>query len=224
MTQAEAFLGGEGDAWFARNNEYVRVSPARELLAGWCMPFRSNISKILEIGAGNGTPLAFLAESLSAAAIGIEPSSKAVANWSSNKSSISGGNRVELKLGEAARLPFEDASFDMVGFGFCLYLVDRNRLFAALSEADRVLKDGGLMYIEDFDVMRPRSNPYAHLEGIYSYKSDYSGMLLASGHYTLVNKYSYAHNQFHFNADEDRRVSMSLLYKQELSVYRPSSC
>ena len=224
MTQAEAFLGGEGDAWFARNNEYVCISPARELLAGWCMPFRDSVSKILEIGAGNGVPLAFLAESLSADAVGVEPSSKAVDNWLSIRSSVSGGNRVELKVGEAAQLPFGDTSFDIVGFGFCLYLLDRSRLFAALSEADRVLKDGGFMYIEDFDVRRPRSNPYAHLAGVSSYKSDYSGIFLASGHYSLVNKYSYSHREFHFDYDEDERVAISLLCKQELSAYQSVGC
>ena len=219
MKQAAAFLKGEGDAWFERNNEFVGVSPARELLSSWSMPFRDNIQKILEVGAGNGIPLAFLADVLSADAVGIEPSPKAVDHWLCNRSLIKGGDRVELQIGQAAELPFENESFDMVGFGFCLYLVDRSCLFSALAEADRVLKDGGLLYIEDFDVRRPRSNSYAHLEGIRSYKSDYAGIFQASGHYALISKYSYAHHQFYFDENEDNRVSMSLLCKQESSAY-----
>ena len=45
------------------------------------MPKKQNISSILEIGAGNGLPLSYLADKLEAQAFGIEPSKKAVQNW-----------------------------------------------------------------------------------------------------------------------------------------------
>ena len=66
---------------------------------------------------------------------GIEPSFKAV-----ETACTSGVNAVQ---GTADRLPYRDGLFDVVVFGFCLYLCDREDLFRIASEADRVLNDQG---------------------------------------------------------------------------------
>ena len=221
-SQGEEFLRGEADAWFARNHSHVNVSPARRLLSEWCAPHKSAVGRILEIGAGNGLPLAFLSDVLEADGVGIEPSKQAVENWETLRHEVVGGARVSMSVGLASELPFEDNSFDLVVFGFCLYLVDRSLLYRAIAEADRVLRDGGFLCIEDFDATTPFSNPYHHKEGISSFKSDYSNIFLSSGHYHLISKQSYSHSAFQFASDFDERVSLSLLYKQENDIYLAS--
>lgn len=223
--QCEEFLRGEADAWFSRNYSHIKVSPARRLLGEWCNPHKNDVGKILEIGAGNGLPLAFLSDVLDADSVGIEPSKQAVENWSLLRKDVAGGARTSLLRGLATELPFEDASFDLVILGGVLVWLDRSLLYRAIAEADRVLRDGGFLCIDDFDVSAPYSNPYHHKEGLFSFKGDYPNIFLSSGHYHLVSKYSYSHSAFQFDPDFDERFSTSLLYKQENCVYtsrRPS--
>ena len=75
--------------------------------------------------------------------------------------------------GTADRLPYRDGLFDVVVFGFCLYLCDREDLFRIASEADRVLNDQGWLIIHDFYSPVPTRRDYHHKTGIYSYKMDY---------------------------------------------------
>ena len=218
-SQSKVFLEGEADEWFSRNHSHLGISPQRQLLGEWCNPHKNDVRKILEIGAGNGIPLAYICNVLDAQGIGIEPSQKAVENWSLIREDIDGGASTSLRVGLANEIPFEDKSFDLVIFGFCLYLVDRSLLYRAIAEADRVLRDGGFLGIEDFDSPSPYSNKYSHKEGILSYKSDYSNIFTSSGHYHLISKHSYSHTANHFDANFDERVSLCLLYKQENAVY-----
>ena len=222
--QSKVFLDSEADAWFDRNNENIlnnqsSVNHSRKILTQWCSSRKENISKILEIGAGNGIPLAYLADQLDADAYGIEPSSKAVKLWEEQKQFIQGGEKTNLQVGIASTLPFSNDKFDMVVFGFCLYLIDRKDLFQSISEADRVLKDGGLLAIIDFDPSKPYKNLYSHKQGIKSYKNNYSDIFLSSGHYALMYKHSYSHEGSTFHETVDERVSISLLFKQEEKVY-----
>ncbi|ABB25018.1 Methylase involved in ubiquinone/menaquinone biosynthesis-like [Synechococcus sp. CC9902] len=217
--QGDEFLRGEADAWFERNHSHGKVSSAMRLLGEWCAPHKSEVGRILEIGAGTGLPLAFLSDFLEADGVGIEPSKQAVENWETLRHEVGGGARVSMSVGLASDLPFEDKSFDLVLFGFCLYLVDRSLLYRAVAEADRVLRDGGFLAIHEFDSQSAYANEYSHRQGILSYKNDYSNIFTSSGHYYLVSKHSHAHLAEHFAPDIDERVSLSLLYKQESAVY-----
>ena len=119
---------------------------------------------------------------------------------------------------------YKDDSFDLVIFGFCLYLIDRNLLFKSISEADRVLRDGGYLAIEDFDPSKIMMNKYKHCKGINSYKTNYSKIFLASEHYALMHKHSYSEGNasdpnLNFDKKINNRASLSLLYKQEKIIY-----
>jgi len=72
----------------------------------------------------------------------LEPSNEAVYQ------AISLG--LDARVGTADVIPFQDKSFDIVIFGFCLYLCDRDDLFKIAAEADRVLKTPGWLLIKDF--------------------------------------------------------------------------
>ena len=42
-----------------------------------------------------------------------------------------------------------------------------------------------------------------------------SEIFVATGMYTVVNKYQYSHDNFFFNKDINERVSLTLLYKEK---------
>jgi ubiquinone/menaquinone biosynthesis C-methylase UbiE len=178
-------------------------------------PFKDKIGSILEIGCSNGVNLERMCELLGATGRGIDPSELAVTEG--NLKFASGG-RIQLHTGTASSLPFETQSFDFVFFGFCLYLLDRSEMFAAIAEADRVLKNGGFLAITDFDPIHRLKRPYHHKDGVFSFKQDYSELFTASGLYYLVGKISFSHRQQFFDVDGNERVSTSLLYK-EIDAY-----
>ena len=191
------------------SHDYFKKN-GRNVLLEWCLPKKQNISSILEIGAGNGLPLSYLADKLEAQAFGIEPSKKAVQNWEKNKTKINGGENTNLIIGISNNLPFEESKFDLVIFGFCLYLVDRNNLFQSIAVADRVLKDNGFLAIVDFDVSKPYKNKYEHKIGLSSYKNNYANIFLSSDT-ALINKYSFSNSNSSFSKNMNERISLSLL-------------
>ncbi len=98
-------------------------------------------------------------------------------------------------------------------------MVDRNNLFQSIAEADRVLKDNGFLAIVDFDVSKPHKNKYEHKIGLSSYKNNYANIFLSSGHYALINKYSFSNSNSSFSKNINERISLSLLFKQESMIY-----
>ncbi len=213
MKQSAIFLDGEGDNYFSRNRAALDASRgASEILwlAQALSPFQDKIDSVLEIGCSNFAKLEQICRLLDAMGQGIDPSKQAVDEGNRRLS----GKTARLQVGTASRLPFEESSFDFVYFGFCLYLLDRQDLFAAVAEADRVLKSGGFLAITDFDPIHRHKRPYRHKDGVFSFKQDYSKVFIESGLYYLVSKNSFSHRQLFFDADGDERVSTTLLFKE----------
>jgi ubiquinone/menaquinone biosynthesis C-methylase UbiE len=213
MDQSSIFLEGEGDNYFLRNKAALGVrSVASEIawLGQALSPFKDKVNSVLEIGCSNGAKLEQICRLLDAKGQGIDPSKQAVDEGNHRLS----GRGAQLHVGTASRLPFDGLSFDFVYFGFCLYLIDREDLFTALAEADRVLKFGGFLAITDFDPIHRHKRPYHHKDGVFSFKQDYSKVFTESGLYYLVSKNSFSHRQSFFDADGNERVSTTLLFKE----------
>ncbi|MET4371931.1 SAM-dependent methyltransferase [Bradyrhizobium sp. LB12.1] len=180
-SQKDIFLGSEGDAWYARNQENLHGS-GQEIVLTTLQEVGVLPTSVLEIGCANGYRIAGICNQFGARGFGIEPSSKAVADGRSRYPSLS------LEVGTADRLPFADNHFDLVIFGFCLYLVDPRLHLRCVAEADRVLADGGLLAIYDFIEPVPYHNPYIHLQGVRSHKMEFSRYFLASPAYRLLRR------------------------------------
>ena len=218
--QRDEFLADEGNQWFARNRGALEAdSPARQRIVQRIADQFVESSpetrlRVLEIGCGPGQNLAALASRRAIEAAGIEPSSDAVALGRSRHPEF------DLRVGTADQLPWADAAFDVVWFGFCLYLVDRPLLQRVVAEADRVLADGGLLAILDFDPDQPCRRPYHHRPGLMSYKMDHARLFLANPAYVLVDKLATSHTTGHWETDPQERVALTLCRKNLQHAYK----
>jgi ubiquinone/menaquinone biosynthesis C-methylase UbiE len=186
-SQKDAFLAAEADAWFARNRAAGEGAGAPSEVAGLLRRAGAAPTRVLEIGCSNGELLASLCRELGCAGAGVDPSAAAIAQGRERHPQL------QLEVATAERLPFADAAFDLVVFGFCLYLCDRADLFRIAAEADRVLADPGWLAITDFQPPFAYRNRYAHREGLYSYKMDYSRMFAWNPAYTECARELRAH-------------------------------
>lgn len=214
-SQSELFLAGEGDAWFARNMASVKVTPEApdvNFICATLETFRQEISSILEIGCGAGAKVEALSEYFQSDGYGIDPSKEAITVATER---LSPENiKLDFQTGIAQQIPFSDKKFDLVFFGFCLYLVEPNEIFKAVMEADRVLRNGGFLAILDFDYGQSRKVPYKHAPGIFSYKNNYSQIFTSSNYFHQISKWSFSHSYNSFAADKDEQLSIEVLYKE----------
>ena len=207
-SQKDAFLAVEGDAWFKRN---VAALEARDWSGD---PICMQLAKIeagravdvLEIGCGDGSRLSYLHSSANHRVSGVDPSASAVARAKQRG--------VDAQQATAERLPFGDGAFDVVIFGFCLYLCDDSDLFRIASEADRVLVDPGWLLILDFDARAPVYKPYHHAAGLVSRKMDYGSLFAWHPAYTLVEYQKFHHVSKQWTDDPDEWVSLACFRKR----------
>jgi ubiquinone/menaquinone biosynthesis C-methylase UbiE len=178
--QKRLFVEGEGDAWFQRNRD--AFDPQRDPVVSGLQDLGQRPRRVLEIGCADGARLSLLRETFSSECWGVDPSTEAV------RSAKLRDQNLNIGTGTADRLEFPDASFDLVVFGFCLYVCDVADHFKIASEADRVLADAGMLIIYDFSSPLPFSNKYSHKPGVRSYKMDWSKMFIWHPGYRLVGR------------------------------------
>lgn len=200
--------GIAADEWFERNRAKLETDTSLPISTRLFASHITSGQRVLEIGTANGHQLYKLQQLTRCEAFGIDPSTSAIANGKANFPEL------QLMVGTADKLEFPDGFFDIVIFGFCLYLVDRSLLMQTVAEADRVLQRGGMLMIVDFDPSVTHRRPFAHHQGLWSYKMCYPELWLANPDYVLSEKHSYSHEGDHFHCDQGERVSTWVLVKQ----------
>lgn len=208
--QKNVFLKDEGDAWFERNRVALSTKAGHDPVLKLIADLKLAPKHILEIGCADGWRLRALEASLGATCSGVEPSAVAVAEGQK------AAPHMQLKVGTAEALDFADGAFDMVIYGFCLYLCDRKDLFRIAAEGDRVLADGGVMVVYDFCTETPYLNPYSHQPGCFSYKMDYGAM------FAWNPAYKVEHHILAYNDGKDYRVGITVLRKDTATAYGPN--
>lgn len=164
MKQADIFRKSEGDAWHERNKNKPRLpDPVIEAMKA-C---KIEPKKVLEIGCGTGWRLIEIEKLYDDVwCAGVDASLAAA-----TRACVHSDVRHNDIMNEFEDI--ENDAFDLVIFGFCLYLVDREDLMMIAAHTDRVLKDGGHIIIHDFNDGTYRC-PYKHKEGIWSYHMPYA--------------------------------------------------
>jgi SAM-dependent methyltransferase len=214
VKQRDAFLEGEGDAWFQWNTGKAdaQFDSQSDVLLTEISALVPHIDaalapSILEIGCGDGRRLAWLKDNRKFECFGIEPSERAV--------EIARRRGIDVRRGTAEQLPFDNRSFDIVVFGFCLYLCDREDLFRIASEADRVLKSSGWLVLLDFYDTAPSMRAYHHREGLFSHKMDYTALFSWHPAYTVFSHKLRHHSDGCYTDDPQEWVATSVLRKHQ---------
>ena len=212
--QKEIFLSTEGDEWYLRNKDaYANTKDKEDIIIESLRDLEIAPKKILEIGCSNGVRLNRLNKVFGSQCFGIEPSAQAVENGNKEFPNLN------LQVGTADSLPYEDNAFDMIVFGFSLCLCDRNDLFRIAMEADRCLANDGLLVILDFYPPFPYKNPWKHREGMFVYKMDYSKMFSWNPGYQEIHNVVFTHGGFVNKNIPDEKLAMTILSKDSKYAY-----
>lgn len=213
-TQKKTFKAIEGDQWFFRNKEAIEnTKKGKDVILESLREIEILPKKILEIGCSNGIRLNDLKKVFGSECFGIDPSVKAIENGKKEFPNIT------LQVGTADSLPFKDDNFDMIIFGFCLYLCDRRDLFKIAFEADRCLSDNGFLVIMDFYPPFSYKNIYKHKEGIYCYKMNYANLFNWNPAYNEIFNTIFSQNGSSKRNIPDEKVAVNILNKCEEFAY-----
>lgn len=214
--QKVIFLNDEGDAWFERNHqamqdrEFHREEPVISASIKALPLIAHSQPRLLEVGCGEGKRLAWMSQHLGMECHGIDPSGKAVASAKAIG--------VFAQQGTADALPYDSGMFDILVFGFCLYLCDREDLFRIAQEADRVLRPDGWIVIQDFFSSAPIQREYHHKPGVFSYKMDHRRLFDWHPAYTCFSHELTQHDGApRFTDDPQEWVATSVLRKARLT-------
>jgi ubiquinone/menaquinone biosynthesis C-methylase UbiE len=212
MNQKSKFVEYEGNSWFERNRAYATeyYSSQNDIVIE--LLHRSNIhpSKVLEIGCSSGYRLNAISLDFNCKCFGVEPSSQAREFAESKYPNISiiAGTADDLSM-------FENAQFDCIIIGFIFYVVDREYLFKIMSEVDRVLSNNGVLIIQDFYSPNFEIVDYKHVEGMSTFKMNYSNIFVSTNLYKEVASLVISHdiNSNYFVREWDKNTKTSLLIK-----------
>lgn len=179
MRQADLFLHSEGDAWLNRNREKLGVSG--DPVAHMIDHVGIKPTRVLEIGCSNGWRLAALRDKYRCEVFGVEPSMLACIE--------AADKRVPVWQMTASTLPEIGPKFDLIIYGFCLYLTDPSDWFNIAAAGDHALAPGGYLIIHDFgDEGETFARRYEHCDGAFSYHVDFAKLWLAHPLYAPVSR------------------------------------
>jgi SAM-dependent methyltransferase len=214
VLQKTVLAESEGDAWLVRNRARLRelASGDQDPVVRLLREQNVHAKRVLEIGCSNGWRLDVLCKAIGCSGAGIDPSEQATGEGRQLYPDL------ELVRGAADALPFESGRFDLVVYGFCLYLCDRGDLFRIVAEGDRVLADGGHLVIYDFLAEVPHRRSYHHDQRLVSYKMNNPTLFLANPAYRSVTQHAFGTDGGAATSDDDR-VAVTLLKKNLADAY-----
>ena len=222
MIQDKIFELSEADNWFLRNRDYmIKKTKESDLITSLVEKIsnKEEIESIIELGASNGYRLNLLKQVL--------PNAKKLVGIDASKAAVKDGeDRYGLEMHECAFDKFErDEKFDLVIVNFVFHWIDRENIFKAISNTDKLVKDGGYLVIGDFLPDFPQKRKYHHLpeENIFTYKTDYSEVFQSLNTYKEVFKTAFNHDNFKNEkidyANSGERAFCSILRKDLYGYY-----
>ena len=221
LSQKDAFLQYEADAWFQRNINYIKNYRAENDKIISCLQYYSiKPTSLLEIGCSAGYRLNGLKKVFPRSKVyGIEPSRIAMKYGEANYPDVNflNGTSDDLSC-------FKDEMFDLVIIGFVFYVVDRRLLIKSISETDRVLKNKGYLILIDFFSETELKNNYHHIKDseAYSFKQNYDEVFTGTRLYHLLHRSTFSAETHETDANEkfQNLITISLLKKDLYASYQ----
>lgn len=140
---------------------------------------------VLEIGFGTGHCVKALAELVGddgkVYGLDISEGMRDITRSRAAKAGLA--ERVELRLGDATRLPFEDNLFDAIFSSFTLEMFEADEISIVLNQCQRVLKTGGRFGVVSLSKQTGKNNWMARL-----YRLSYEQYPDLAGHPYFVRK------------------------------------
>lgn len=186
MKQKETMLLGEADAWFERNKDQLGLYDPVTLVI---RDLNIRPQTVLEVGCANGWRLAKLRDLFGSRVFGVDPSMKA--------GLAAAELRIPVHQMTASVLPVHEDGYDLIIYGFCLYLVDPYEWLTIAAEGDRALKTGGHIIIHDFNDWvggKPFAKRYEHMPRISAHHYDFAKLWLGHPRYQIIKHTDGAHN------------------------------
>lgn len=171
MKQSKIFLESEGNAWLKRNKD--RLTAKDDPILAAIKTYGIKPGGSLEIGCSNGWRVKEL-EKLGFDAWGVDPCANPL-----NK---------KILCRTADDTGMKNSFFDLVIYGWCLYLCDPEDYFKIAMEGDRILNDGGYLIIYDFHSDHTYKTPYKHKSGLFSHHYGFWKLWHRHPAYTLYGR------------------------------------
>lgn len=212
--QKDIFLQSEADRWVIRNRKNLAlinwsldpvVCEIERLIELEGIKRRKKVLRVLEIGCGDGSRGEYVMERLGCDYFGIDPS-----NYGTD---IALSKGVKASVGTADDLPYEDNFFDVLIYGFCLYLCDQEDHGQISKEAARVLKDDSWLLIFDFYSPQLYTKEYHHKKGVKTLKMDFRNLFRDLPEFTCIYHRVMDHDTHEFSDITDNWVAISVLRK-----------
>lgn len=186
--QKYVFLRDEGDRWFERNKDKVVMYDIEtDPVVAAIRKLDLKPKQVVEFGCGTGHRLAALRARYGCDIMGIDPSREALME--------AAALRVPAIQSTASSPPLS-TPFNLIIYGFCLYLTDPDDWLQIAAEANNVLSDGGHIIIHDFEpVETPYARHYSHRNGIRAYHFDFAKLWLAHPQYERLSSERVADDQ-----------------------------
>ncbi len=136
--------------------------------------------KLLEIGCSTGFVLKRIKDITNANCYGIDPSRKAI---SEGKKIFKG---INLYPGTLESSSLRKKKFDLIIFGFFLFLLPPKKILNLFKIVDDMLDNDGKIIIYDFHAKNLIRKKYKHKKGLFSYKWNFKNVFLSLPQYKLV--------------------------------------
>jgi ubiquinone/menaquinone biosynthesis C-methylase UbiE len=145
---AEHFRGPRGIIWEMIMGEDIHMGGLEDTRVLTENIGIDSSTKVLDVGCGLGGTARYLAETYGCQVTGIDVTDRMLAEASRRNESAGLNHLIDLKLGNALEMPFEDGTCDvLIGQDAWCYIIDKPRLIA---ECARVLRPQGVIAFTDW--------------------------------------------------------------------------
>lgn len=204
----------ESDAYTNRAVEKFGINNLYDLESEWALNFKQIILKyirepqsICEIGCGFGAVIHGLKELFPTTNfVGIDPGKESIEIARERERE----ENIVFKIGYSHSIDVAENSIDVVILRMVLQWIPRNKMFKTISEIDRILKTGGVVWLQDFLPNRPITSISRHNSDVRIFKEEYNNYFTSAPWYKEIFRQT---DMITDGEDYQRYISIVMKYK-----------